>query len=185
MCVCVCVTVCVCVCVDQERANLYTITISSIISCLLFLLLLFLQRTWISERTSEPASLQSTEFPIIHPSRTHMSSSSIMPRLKFKRISIILVTVCFGYWIILYWTSIGFGRTGGGKRRFRHRSDGLVQSQQLSVDSSLLVPAEPAVYSSEYLTQLGTIVTPDDQRKYDEGNLFCILVWHSFQSCFR
>ncbi|KAK7111030.1 polypeptide N-acetylgalactosaminyltransferase 11-like [Littorina saxatilis] len=95
-----------------------------------------------------------------------------MPRLKFKRISIILVTVCFGYWIILYWSSFGFGLGGASKRRFKHRSDGVRDTLLRSAghgDESLLVPGEPEVYNTEYLTRLNKINTADDQRKYDEG----------------
>ena len=117
-----------------------------------------------------------------------MSSPRIMPRLKFKRISIILVTVCFGYWVILYWTSFGFGGSGGGKRHFRPRSDGLLSPQQSFVDLSLMMPGEPSVYSTEYLTQLSRITTPEEQRKYDEGNFLYVLVYffgyfYSFNSC--
>ena len=58
-----------------------------------------------------------------------------------------------------------------GKRRFKHRPDGLEQPERLGVEVGLLVPGEPEVYSTEYLTRLNHIATPDDQRKYDDGNI--------------
>ncbi|XP_076460285.1 polypeptide N-acetylgalactosaminyltransferase 11-like [Babylonia areolata] len=100
-------------------------------------------------------------------------SAGVMPRLKVKRLSVILVTVCVGYWLILYWTSFGFGPSRAIKRRFKHRLDGLVHSADSQQDvgsvGSVLVSGEPQVYSPGYLAQLNKINTPDDQRKYDQG----------------
>ncbi|KAL8613333.1 hypothetical protein ACOMHN_052572 [Nucella lapillus] len=60
--------------------------------------------------------------------------SKVMPRLKMKRISVILVTVCLGYWLILYWTSFGLGPGRGAKRRFKHRGDGSVPVVMFGVE---------------------------------------------------
>lgn len=104
-----------------------------------------------------------------------------MPRFKFRRISIIVVAVCFCYWIILYWTSFSFGYSG--KRRLTHRHEYLSdfdsnrQEQKIVNDNpavvfkedSLQISGEREGYSIEYLTQINQINTAEDQRKYDEG----------------
>ncbi|KAK7488337.1 hypothetical protein BaRGS_00020496 [Batillaria attramentaria] len=89
-----------------------------------------------------------------------------MPRLKLKKVIILLLTFCVGYFLMLYWTS--FALNGGSKRsRLRSRS-GVTREER---DSSLLVVGEPEVYNTEYLKTLAKINTPDDQRKYDEASI--------------
>lgn len=87
-----------------------------------------------------------------------------MRRLKTKKIIFLLLFICLAYWLILYWTS--FALNGDIKRfRLRPRS----REGRREVDSSLLIPGEPQVYSTDYLTRLNKIETPEDQRKYDRG----------------